>query len=64
MARDGFVVISGAVDEERLEQLTVIASGTPLTQEADYPGSDVDVGYDAGGAVRNASERSSAPTAA
>jgi hypothetical protein len=45
MARDGFIVVPGALDEGRLKELAAIADLTPLTQEADYPGSDVDVGY-------------------
>jgi len=45
MARNGFAVVPAAVDGERLECFRRLADNTPLTQEADYPGSDKDVGY-------------------
>lgn len=45
MARDGYVVVPGGVQAERLKLLRSLADNTPLTQEADYPGSDKDVGY-------------------
>jgi hypothetical protein len=48
MARDGFVVAPGAVGDDRLELIRRLADVTPLTQEADYPGSDKDVGYPGG----------------
>jgi hypothetical protein len=45
MARDGFVVVRAAVQGERLDVFRRLADNTALTQEADYPGSDKDVGY-------------------
>jgi ectoine hydroxylase-related dioxygenase (phytanoyl-CoA dioxygenase family) len=45
MARNGFVVVPAAVEGERLDLFRRLADNTPLTQEADYPGSDKDVGY-------------------
>ena len=45
MARNGYVVVPEAITGERLELFRRLAGLTPLTQEADYPGSDKDVGY-------------------
>jgi hypothetical protein len=48
MARNGFTVVPAGLDTESLERLRRLADETPLTQEADYPGSDKDVGYCSG----------------
>lgn len=45
VSRDGFVVVPGALREEDLRDFRAIADATALTDRADYPGADQDVGY-------------------